>query len=143
MHLAAKRVQVVADPNVLVSAAVTPDGVCAELLSRIVLSPVELVVSPLLLDELERVLSRSRFEAIPGSLRVGYIEYLRRIGRLEDDPPAPGGMSLVETDPGDDYLVRLTLAVERRLLVSGDPHLLALAGRYPVVGPRDLLDRLV
>lgn len=56
--------------------------------------------------------------------------HLRRVGRL------------VAADPGDDYLVSLALAGVRRLLVSGDGHLLALAGTCPVAPPRDLLDRL-
>jgi putative PIN family toxin of toxin-antitoxin system len=134
-------VQVVADPNVLVSAVVTPQGVCAELLAKLVESPLGIVVSPLLLDEVERVLGRRRFDRLPAALRAAYIEYLRRITRLEDDPPATRAC-LVAADPGDDYLVRLTLADSRRLLVTGDRHLLDLAGAYPVVMPRDLLDRL-
>jgi predicted nucleic acid-binding protein len=48
---AAGLVQVVADPNVLVAAALTPGGVCAELLSKLLESPLELVASPLLLAE--------------------------------------------------------------------------------------------
>lgn len=133
--------QVVADPNVLVSAVVTPGGVCARLLDRIVVSPLQLVVSPQLLDEVERVLARPRFAAISPASRAAYVGYLGRIGVVVDDPPAEGA-SLVAADPGDDYLVRLTLAEDARLLVSGDAHLLALAGTVPVVAPRALLERL-
>jgi len=141
-HPAPGLVQVVADPNVLVSAAVAPDGACAELLSKLLESPLEIVASPLLLDEVERVLRRPRFDLLaPALLRASYVEYLRRIARVEEDP-APTGAHLVNADPGDAYLVRLTLAGDRRLLVSGDQHLLDLAGEYPIVSPRELLDRL-
>ena len=134
-------VQVVADPNVLVSAAVTPGGVCADLLSKLLEGPLELVASPLLLAEVERVLWRPRFDRLPPALRATCFEFLRRITRLEADPEGTGG-HLVAADPRDDYLVRLTLAGDRRLLVSGDRHLLDLAGDYPIVPPRELLDRL-
>jgi putative PIN family toxin of toxin-antitoxin system len=134
-------VQVVADPNVLVSAVVTPGGVCAELLDRLVVSSLQLVVSPQLLDEVDRVLARPRFAAITPASRAAYVRYLERVGVVVDDPPAVGP-PLVAADPGDDYLVRLTVAGDARLLVSGDAHLLALAGTVPVVAPRALLERL-
>jgi uncharacterized protein len=140
-HPAAGLVQVVADPNVLVSAALTPGGVCARLVSKLLESPLELVASPLLLAEVERVLWRPRFDRLPPALRASYVEFLRRITRPEADAP-PVGAPLVGADPGDDYLVRLTLAGDRRLLVTGDRHLLELAGDYPIVSPRRLLDRL-
>ena len=95
MRRVARPVQVVADPNVLVSAVLTPGGVCAELLGRLVESPLEIVVSPLLLGEVERVLARPRFERIPVTLRTAYVEHLRRISRLEDDPPAAYALSAV------------------------------------------------
>jgi predicted nucleic acid-binding protein len=44
-------------------------------------------------------------------------------------------------DPDDDYVVALA-AQENAVLVSGDAHLLAEAGRLPVLTPRELLDRL-
>ena len=140
-HPAPGLVQVVPDPNVLISAAVTPNGACAQLLSRLLESPLEIVVSPLLLDEIERVLWRPRFGQIPSALRVSYVEFLRRIAHLEEDI-TPTGVQLVPADPRDDYLVQLTLAGNRRLLVTGDRHLLDLAGEYLIVSPRELLDRL-
>jgi hypothetical protein len=59
-------VRVVPDPNVLVSAVVRPEGVCAELLARLVEGAVVIVVSPLLLSEVERVLARPKFQRIFG-----------------------------------------------------------------------------
>jgi predicted nucleic acid-binding protein len=66
---------------------------------------------------------------------------VQAIARGEDDPSA-SAPTLVEADPTDDYLVQLALSAERRMLVSGDAHLLELAGTYPVVSPHELLDRL-
>lgn len=140
-HPAPGLVQVVVDPNVLVSAAVSPSGVCARLLAKLLDSPLEIVASPLLLDEVERVLRRPRFDHLAPALRSSYVAFLHRSARIEEDP-APTGGSLVAADPGDDYLVLLTLAGDRRLLVTGDRHLFDLVGEYPITSPRELLDRL-
>jgi putative PIN family toxin of toxin-antitoxin system len=134
-------VHVVLDPNVLVSAVVTPGGVCARLLGRLVESPIVIVVSPRLLEEVERVLARPRFQAIPAALRAAYVDYLRRSTRVQADPAGEDTI-LVTADPSDDYLLRLTLADSRRLLVTGDRHLLDLSGPYPIVSPNTLLQRL-
>jgi len=135
-------VQVVPDANVLVSAAAAPDGVCGQLLDLLARGPLEIVASPLLVAETGRVLARPKFRAIGEAERAAYLEHVRRIALIEADPSVAGS-GLVEVDPGDDYLIRLTLAAPERILVSGDPHLLALAGTYPVVSPRVLLDRLL
>jgi putative PIN family toxin of toxin-antitoxin system len=134
-------VQVVADPNVLVSAVASPGGVCAQLLAELVVSPARLVVSPLLLEELERVLIRPRFEAITPRQRARYLGYIATIAEVQADPPASDRV-LVARDPGDDYLIRLVRGDPNRILVTGDRHLLDLAGTYPVVPPRTLLERL-
>lgn len=134
-------VQVVLDPNVLVSALATPGGACAELLAELVVSPVEIVVSDDLLEELRIVLDRPRFAHLPSGDISAFHAYLRGVCLVDDDPAgAPADPSL--SDPDDDYLIRLTLAAPRRVLVTGDRHLLEMAGTIPVVAPRELLDAL-
>jgi predicted nucleic acid-binding protein len=41
-------------------------------------------------------------------------------------------------DPGDDYLIALASS-QRAALVSGDKHLLDLAGKIPVFSPREFI----
>ena len=132
--------QVICDPNVLVSAAVTPNGVCAQLLVGLSEAPQQLIVSPLLLAELRTVLGRPRF-ATPPDLVQAFERYLRLIA-VEEADPAPSAGGVGSADSKDDYLIRLTLAAPRRLLVTGDRHLLDLAGPVPVATPRVLLDGL-
>ena len=134
-------VHVVPDPNVLVSAVVTPGGVCAELLDRLTWSAITIVVSPLVLAEVERVLVRPKFSRISTPQRAAYLVFLERISNVVSDPPDPG-TTLVARDPADDYLVQLAIAEPNRLLVTGDLHLLELSGSYPITSPRALLDRL-
>jgi putative PIN family toxin of toxin-antitoxin system len=134
-------VQIVPDANVLVSAAVTPEGVCGALLAELEASPLDIVVSPILLAEVERVLARPKLALGPAA-RVRFLRHVTGIGLVEADP-TPVGEILVEADPGDDYVLRLVLAAPDRILVTGDPHLLTLAGTYPILEPRALLDRLL
>lgn len=63
-----------------------------------------------------------------------FVAWLSRSAFLARDPDAPPPIR--STDPDDDYL--LTLAADRyAALVSGDAHLLALAGQMPVYAPAE------
>lgn len=127
----------VLDPGVLVPALISPAGAPARLLTEVRDGGIELVVSPLLLAELEGVLAREKFRRYVDLETVGdYVELLRREGLHVADPEAPSPMSCA--DPDDEYL--LTLAyVQSAILVSGDRHLLDLADRAPILSPADLL----
>jgi predicted nucleic acid-binding protein len=64
------------------------------------------------------------------------VEWLRRSATVvsdADEPPARAS-----EDPGDDYLIALA-EHERAALVSGDRHLLELAGDLPIYTPADFL----
>jgi predicted nucleic acid-binding protein len=134
-------VQVVADANVLVAAAATPDGTCGRLFRALLDGPVQLVVCPRLLEEVEAVLGRPRFAHVGTPLRRAFLTLAGHVALLEDDP-APAAVIPWLEDPGDAYLVRLTLAAPDRVLVTGDRHLLDHADVFPAVAPADLLGRL-
>ena len=98
----------------------------------------ELVVSPLLLAELERALSyqklRKRIEPQDAARRGAALE----LGRLGTDPDEPPPVR--SRDPGDDYLIALASSAHA-LLVSGDEHLLELDA-LPILSPARFLERL-
>jgi predicted nucleic acid-binding protein len=56
-----------------------------------------------------------------------------------DDPPGPPRIH--SPDPGDDYLITLAEAA-RAVIISGDGHLLGLAGKLPVYSPPEFLAEL-
>lgn len=129
--------RVVLDPGVLVSALITPTGTAAKLLAEARAGGLELVVSPLLLDELEEVLAREKFRRYVDLDAVrDYLELLRREAISAPDPQGPP--PLRSTDPDDDYLIALAHS-QNATLVSGDRHLLDLAGGAPILSPADLL----
>jgi putative PIN family toxin of toxin-antitoxin system len=133
-------VRAVLDPNVLISALLSRDGTPARVLRAWLEGAFELIVSDALLGELERALAypklRSRVER---SDAREIIELLRRSAGMLDDPDHTP--SVRSPDPGDDYLIALAEAAQA-FIVSGDGHLLGLAGQVPVFAPADFLTQL-
>lgn len=139
------RLRAVVDPNVLVSAWISPHGFPRRILDAADAGRFEMVVSERLLTELADVLSRERMR------RYGPIEraraHIRRATRagvhveVEGEPER-----LVPGDPKDDYLVALARDSGSDHLVSGDPHLAQTPPgeeAVPVLTPRqfgELLD---
>ena len=131
--------RVVLDVNVLVSALLSPTGVPALLIEKWLFGEFELVISPRLLEEVNRALAYPKVNRrLQSDARVQLVALLEEFGGSAADPPRH---SVRSPDPGDDYLVALA-ASERATLVSGDSHLLALRGSIPVLSPREFLDSL-
>ncbi len=127
----------VLDPGVLVSALITPAGVAARVLAQAKAGGFELVVSPLLLGELEAVLRREKFRRYVDLDGVAaYLGLLRRDATLAPDPEGPPPIRC--SDPDDDYLIALAHE-ENATLVSGDGHLLDLAEKAPIRSPAGFL----
>jgi uncharacterized protein len=133
-------VRAVFDPNVLISALLSPGGAPARALRAWRDGAFELVVSPLLLAELERALAYPKLRARIAADDAGEVVlWLRESAALtpdSDDPPPARS-----ADPGDDYLIGLAAAAGA-LLVSGDSHLLDLPGDLPILSVATFLERL-
>ena len=131
----------VLDTNVLVSGLISPGGPSAALLLELRAGAFELVVSPMLLAELDEVLGRPKFHTYATAAEVAaYVELIRRESTIHDDPPPAVGT--LSADPDDEYLIDLARAVAADVLVSGDSHLLALRGVVPVMTPAEFLATL-
>jgi uncharacterized protein len=127
----------VLDPGVLVSALINPTGTPAKLLTATRSGGFELIVSPLLLEELRLVLLRKKFRRYVDLDVVNrYVGLLRRDAAMATDPAKPPPIRCA--DPDDDYLIALGHS-RGAALVSGDGHLLELAGEIPVFTPSEFL----
>jgi putative PIN family toxin of toxin-antitoxin system len=132
--------RVVIDPNVFVSATITPNGalVIISLIDDGTLVP---VVTQHLVDEVVDVLGRPKLSKYvkPGAGAV-FEEQMHLLGQWHadiDDPPA------VTRDPKDDYLVALARAAGADAITSGDDDLHAGTDLgVEVLTPRELLTRL-
>lgn len=129
------------DPNVLISAVISPTGAPREIVTAWTQGRFDLVVSPALLGELRDVMTRPKFRRwVSAATTAEYIDGLTDAAVIIDDPPAQPGLS---PDPDDDYLLTLALAASADYLVSGDRHLTGLVDPpLPVLTPRQLRDRL-
>jgi putative PIN family toxin of toxin-antitoxin system len=128
----------VLDPNVLISALLSPSGSPAALIARWLAGEFELVVSDQLLAELRRALTYPKLRSrITDYEATAFVEILGRTATSVEDPATSTRRS---RDPGDDYLLALAEA-SAAVLVTGDQDLLALTG-VPVFSPAAFLETL-
>jgi putative PIN family toxin of toxin-antitoxin system len=132
-------IRIVADPNVWISALISPSGAPAAVVRAVLAGEVTVVVSPLLLDELGAVLSRRKFRRwVTAEDARAYVDQLALRVEVRPDASAP---SLRARDEDDDYLIALAEAADA-VLVTGDKDILDLDLDPPAVTPRELLDVL-
>ena len=127
----------VLDPNVIISALLSPAPSPAKLLRAWQQGEFELIVSPILLGELATALAYPKLrKRITCEEARRLVEWLAAGAVTAGDP---GEQPPIQSpDPDDDYLIAVAHG-ERALLVSGDKHLLGLAGDVPVVSPAEFL----
>lgn len=127
----------VLDPNVLISALLTPHGKPAQVVRSWLAGAFELFVSESLLAELQRALGYPKLQAlIEPTEAQELLDLLRREADVIDDPD--DAHAIRSPDPDDDYLIALARSA-RAVLVSGDGHLLGLGSRLPVYAPAEFL----
>jgi putative PIN family toxin of toxin-antitoxin system len=133
-------VRAILDPNVVISAAISPRGAPADVLRSLARGEFELVASQGLLDELQRALAYPKLRPyISESDAAELVRWLADSASVVADPDTDPPVH--SRDPDDDYLIALASA-HRAALVSGDKDLLALEGEIPVFSPRAFLDLL-
>lgn len=129
----------VLDPNVIVSALLSPGGAPGQILRGWLEGRFELIVSPALIEELGRVLSYPKLRKWVSPAEAQELLALLRTAELIEDPIVPPPQH--SADPGDDYLIALA-AGARAVLVSGDHHLLDLQGVMPAFSPAQFLAQI-
>jgi uncharacterized protein len=123
----------VLDVNVLIAAALSSRGSSAQVLRAWRDRGFDLIVSPLLLEELRRAFSCPKVaERVSSQECHQFVRLLENDTVVVPDPDTPPPTR--SPDPGDDYLLALA-AGTRAVLVSQDQHLLSLHERYPIRTP--------
>lgn len=127
----------VVDTNVLVSAALHPEG-SARKAFRLARRHYDLAFTRETMIELRRVLSRSEFDHLLSNHdRRRFLQLLRAaatVHRVESLGP-------LSRDPDDDVFLHLAVAVDAVVLVTGDRDLLVLRefGGVPILSPSRFL----
>jgi putative PIN family toxin of toxin-antitoxin system len=137
-------IRVVLDANVFVGAVLSPGGFPADILRAWRDERFHLVMSPAILEEIERVLRypkirrRHRWQA--EHLRL-FIEDLARLAILT---PGELELNVIAEDPSDNRYLECAIEGDADCLVSGDQHLLRLGAyqKIAILAPRAFLDIL-
>lgn len=133
--------QVVVDTNVLISAALSPDGAPARLLRRLHRES-RLVFAPATFAELETRLWKPKFDSwLSIEERQQYLRIYSSIANWLDDAAARQQWS---RDRNDDMFIDLARRAGASRLISGDDDLLCLdpLGDLRILTPRAALDEL-
>ncbi|MGL5865182.1 MAG: putative toxin-antitoxin system toxin component, PIN family [Dermatophilaceae bacterium] len=133
--------RVVVDPNVFISATITPNEALGPIIGLIDDGTLAPVVTQHLVDEVVDVLGRPKLSRYvkPGAGAV-FEEQMRRLGEWHADIVDPPS---VTRDTKDDYLIALTLSARAEAITSGDEDLhTAKDLGVTVLTLRELLTRL-
>ena len=127
----------VVDANVLIATVLSSRGAPAELLRSARDGAFELIVSELVITELDRALAYPKLrKRISAEQAASFIGWLRDHGTVAEDPVDPPPVT--SPDPDDDYLLALAVK-ERAYLVTGDHHLLGVSDELPIHQPAEFL----
>lgn len=133
--------KVVLDTNVWVSALAFPRGTCDQLLQYFIRHPaIEIIASPFILREFERVL-REKLELSFHEIELA-VQTLQTVTTLMASKEHIG---VVREKDSDNRILECAVAAEADLLVTGDrKHLLPLKifRGIPIRSPREVFDRL-
>jgi uncharacterized protein len=130
-------VRVVVDPNVIVSAMLTPGSAPDRVLQAALGGTITVIVSPKLLEEVREVTARPKFEWLDREEVERVLDGLAACESAADPTEVPA----VTRDPGDDYLIALARTAGAEMLVSGDLDLLEAEISDPaVLNPRGFVD---
>ena len=131
-----KRLRVVLDSNVLISAVVF-GGKPREILERVLWGDLTLIISPAILDEVEAVLGGEKFRFSGEAARI-VVQEIESLAEIVDPATA---VSVVPDDPDDDRVIACALDGRADCLISGDQHLLKIGwyASLPIANPADFL----
>jgi putative PIN family toxin of toxin-antitoxin system len=134
-------IKAVVDPGVFIAALISPSGSPAGIIRAWQRGLFEIVVCPMLLEELTSTLLRRRFRKwIDANDAVAFVEILRLAAINQEDPLY---IEPISRDPNDDYLIALARDAGAHAIVSGDADLGVIEGiEPPVVSPRWFLESL-
>ena len=118
--------RVVMDTNVLVSTLISEKGAPGRLLALWQEEKFDLIISPEIIQELERVLHYPKLQRRHRLSDRGIQEFLRLLRRQATEVTPTSSLTIIARDAEDDRYLECALAGDADAIVSGDQHLLEL-----------------
>ncbi|MBK8905326.1 MAG: putative toxin-antitoxin system toxin component, PIN family [Anaerolineaceae bacterium] len=116
--------RVVLDANIFISALISSQGNPAKILEKWQKRELEIVVSPTIVAEIERVTGYERLQKKYRRIREereGLIDDLRNFATMVDPQQ---NLSVVQADDSDNRYIECAIESGASYIVTGDPHLL-------------------
>jgi uncharacterized protein len=127
--------RLVIDTNVVLSAAIRPDGLQRTVLTLALTKPARLYVSQPIIDEYRNILSRAEFR-IPKGLRQQLLQLIQNNGRIVD----PTRRIEIAYDPDDNIFLECADAARADYLVTGNQkHFPGFWKQTKVISPREFI----
>ena len=114
---------VVLDTNVIVSVMLSPHGAPAEIIDGWEAGIFDVVTSPMLISELERVLTYPRVQRNIKFSEQEIITFLKRLSAAAVAIDPPHRLEVIETDPADNRVLECAVVGSATYIVTGDSHL--------------------
>ncbi len=140
-------IRAVFDTNVFISALFNPKRPPAQLLELALQGKIRLIVSPQLIEEIERVLTYPKVKKLLKKRKIAPGEVIEGIAKtLQVAVLTPGELTVaaIADDPADDMILACALEGNADFIISGDHHLLDLENYQgiKIVKPARFLDLL-
>lgn len=122
-------IRVVFDTNVFISALFNPKRPPAQLLELALQGKIRLIVSPQLIEEIERVLTYPKVKKLLKKRKTALAEVIEGLAKiLQVAVLTPGELSVeaIAADPADDMILAGAVEGHADFIISGDQHLLNL-----------------
>jgi putative PIN family toxin of toxin-antitoxin system len=122
-------IRAVFDTNVFISALFNPKRPPAQVLELALQGKIRLIVSPQLVEEIERVLTYPKVKKLLKKRQTTTGEVVEAIAKiLKVAVLTPGDLTIdaVPDDPADDMVLACALEGKADFIISGDHHLLDL-----------------
>ena len=134
-----KAERVVLDTNVLISAALRPEGPPRAVIDAVRMENGVLLFSDETFDELRSRLRRPKFDRYVG--RKGRAVYLARLQAVSEWVSITGAR-LGCRDPDDDKILETAMTGDADCLITGDRDLLEMSSFHgiPILAPTDFVD---
>jgi putative PIN family toxin of toxin-antitoxin system len=128
--------RLVLDTNVLVSAALRPEGLPRTVFLLAITKPARFYVSPPILDEYAEVLARREFRIRKG-LRLQFLQLIEN----RSFPVAPRRRIEAASDPDDNMFIECADAARADYLITGNPrHFPRFWKGTKVITPREFIE---
>jgi hypothetical protein len=112
----------VLDTNVIVSALLSPAGHPAEIINLWEAEKIEVVSSPPLLIELERVLQYPRVQKYLKRTQSDVDAFLRQFKKIAITVEPQMTLDIIKEDPADNRVLECAVAGEASYIISGNDH---------------------